>query len=183
MKKNWLVRIVFGIAGVLIVAVIAVLIWQKGYYGKRWYGNTTINGVDVSKQTLAESKQKLIEAHKDYSLTIKARENGNLTINGSDIDYKFDIGSQFDELFATQHGSMSFLGKKREYTMDYDVDYNAKKVAKIASESALMTGDDGYKIKKPVNAHVQYSAEKKQYECVAEKLGNKLKKKAFIQEI
>ena len=44
MKKNWLLRIVFGIAGVLIVAVIAVLIWQKGYYGKRWYGNTTING-------------------------------------------------------------------------------------------------------------------------------------------
>ena len=122
MKKNWLLRIVFGIAGVLIVAVIAVLIWQKGYYGKRWYGNTTINGVDVSKQTLVESKQKLIEAHKDYSLTIKAREDGILTINGSDIDYKFDIGSQFDDLFATQHGSMSFFGKKRDYTMDYDVD-------------------------------------------------------------
>lgn len=182
MKKNWLLRIVFGIAGVLIVAVIAVLIWQKGYYGNRWYGNTTINGVDVSKQTLAESKQKLIEAHKDYSLTIKAREDGNLTINGSDIDYKFDIGSQFDDLFATQHGSMSFFGKKREYTMDYDVDYDAKKVAKLASESALMTGD-GYKIKKPVNAHVKYSAEKKQYECIAEKLGNKLKKKVFIQAI
>ena len=60
----------------------------EGILWNRWYGNTTINGVDVSKQTLAESKQKLIEAHKDYSLTIKAREDGNLTINGSDIDYK-----------------------------------------------------------------------------------------------
>ena len=62
MKKNWLLRIILGIAGVLVVAVVAVLIWQKGYYGGRWYGGTTINGVDVSKQTLAQSKQKLIDA-------------------------------------------------------------------------------------------------------------------------
>ena len=149
MEKNWLLRIILGIAGVLVVAVIAVLIWQKGYYGGRWYGGTTINGVDVSKQTLAQSKQKLIDTHKDYSLTITARDGGSLTLSGEDIDYKFDIGSQFDELFDKQHASMSFFGKKREYTMDYDVTYDAGKVARIASESALMTGD-GYQIQKPV---------------------------------
>lgn len=182
MEKNWLLRIILGIAGVLVVAVIAVLIWQKGYYGGRWYGGTTINGVDVSKQTLAQSKQKLIDTHKDYSLTITARDGGSLTLSGEDIDYKFDIGSQFDELFDKQHASMSFFGKKREYTMDYDVTYDAGKVARIASESALMTGD-GYQIQKPVSAHVQYSSEKKQYECVAEVPGNKLKKKAFINAI
>ena len=172
MKKKWLVRIVLGIAAVLVAAVIAVLIWQKGYYGGRWYGNTTINGVDISKQTLAASKRKLIAAHKDYKLTINARKNGSLVIDGDEISYDFKIGSQFDDLFKN----------KREYTMDYDVSYNKKKVAKIASESALMTGK-GYKIKKPVNAHVKYSSEKKQYECVAERAGNKLRKKAFINAV
>lgn len=182
MKKKWLVRIVLGIAAVLVAAVIAVLIWQKGYYGGRWYGNTMINGVDISKQTLAESKRKLIAAHKDYKLTINARKNGSLVIDGDEISYDFKIGSQFDDLFKKQHGTMSFFGNKREYTMDYDVSYNKKKVAKIASESALMTGK-GYKIKKPVNAHVKYSSEKKQYECVAERAGNKLRKKAFINAV
>ena len=45
-------------AAVLIVA--GVIFYQKAHYKNRWYKNTSINGVDVSGQTLEKSKEKLL---------------------------------------------------------------------------------------------------------------------------
>jgi lipoprotein-anchoring transpeptidase ErfK/SrfK len=182
MKNNWLVRIVSVLLGVIVIAGVALAVYQKGYYGGRWYKNTTINGVDVSGQTLEASKQKILEEHTDYVLTVTGRQQGSLTIHGTDIDYTFDIGEDFDQLFTTQHEKMALFHKASDYSMEYNVSYDAGKLSSVVSQSALMTGE-GYEIQKPVDAHVEYSSEKQQYECVSEVAGNKIKKKAFLSAL
>lgn len=179
MKNKWILRIVLGLIGAVVIVGAGVLIYQRGYYGSRWYKNTTINGVDVSGQTLQDSKQKLLEEHQDYNLTVTGRDNGSMTIRGEDIDYVFEIGTEFDELFSDQHEKMSLFRKSNDYTLEYNVTYDSAKLNTIVSGAALMTGD-GYTVTKPVDAHVEYVSEKQQYECVEEVLGNKLKKKAFL---
>lgn len=179
MKNKWMLRILLGVTGVAAVAVAGLLIWQKGYYGKRWYKNTKINGVDVSGQSLEESKKKLVEKHQNYILSVNGRDGGSLSIRGTDIDYVFDIGSDFDTLFAKQHQNLSLFGGAHEYAMDYDVQYDSVKLNTVVSNASIVTGNN-YTIVKPVDAHVEYSEEKQQYECVSEVLGNKIKKQAFL---
>ena len=56
-KRAILLLSVTAITAILIIAI--VLIYHKVYYADRWYKNTTINGVDVSGQTLESSKMNL----------------------------------------------------------------------------------------------------------------------------
>jgi hypothetical protein len=182
MKNKWFVRILSVLLGVVVIAGIGMFVYEKGYYGNRWYPNTTINGVDVSGQTLADSKEMLLAEHKDYTLTVTGRDEGSLTIQGTDIDYQFDIGQDFDELFRSQHEKMSLFRQSNEYTTDYDVSYDEDKLTKVVSCSAIVTGE-GYKIRKPKDAYVEYSSEKQQYQTVAEVAGNKIKKKAFLSAL
>ncbi len=182
MRNKWILRIILGITGAAVAVVAGLLIWQKVYYGSRWYNHTSINGVDVSKLTLEASKQKLIEEHQDYTLTVLGRDDGSMVINGKDIDYVFEISDDFDKAFSEQHEKMSLSGRSFDYPVDYDVTYDPVKLRAIVNRAPLLTGRN-YKIVKPVNAHVEYSSEKQRYECVAEVLGNKIKKSTFLDAL
>ena len=96
-KRAILLLSVTAIAAILIIAI--VLIYHKVYYADRWYKNTTINGVDVSGQTLESSKKNLEKKYADYTLTISGRDKGQMQIDGNDIGYHFEIGSSFDKIF------------------------------------------------------------------------------------
>ena len=60
LKKKQNVFIILGatlIAAILIIA--SVILYHKFYYADKWYKHTYINEVDVSGQTLEESKKTL----------------------------------------------------------------------------------------------------------------------------
>ena len=181
--KKWVVRIVIGLLAAVLVAMVGMLLFQKLYYENRWYKNTRVNGVDVSGQTLEESKSQIENMHQNYSLQIKARNDGSLLINGSDIDYTFAVGTEFVQQFQQQHDKFSLFSRKNDYALEYDVFYNQEKLTNIVSESAIMVGSPEYEIHKPVSAHVEYSSETGQYVCVPEDYGNKLNKKMFLQTL
>lgn len=183
-RRHAKLSIVFGVtiaAAVLVVA--GMLLYQKVFYGNRWYKNTFINGVDVSGQTLEESKKNLIEAHNNYALTINARENGSLTIAGNDINYQFGISSAFDELFQAQHERFQLFSSRNDNTIDYDVSYDEEELSELIQRAELITGSTDYPIIKPRNAMVSFSEEKQQYLCLNEVRGNTINFHPFLSAI
>ena len=78
-------------AAIAIIIVGGIMLYFNIYYSNRWYKNTYINDVDVSGQTLEESKKKILSKLEGYGLTISGRDEGKLTISGEDIDYELKI--------------------------------------------------------------------------------------------
>lgn len=174
-KKKWDIRIILGatlIVAILIVA--AVILYQKIYYGNRWYKNTYINEIDVSGQTLEESKKNLEKDFADYALTIKGRDNGNLVIDGKDIEYKFSINTEISSLYDKQHESFRLFSKKNKYTTKFDISYDENKLINAVTTSDMVAGSEDYTITAPKSATVKYSSEKQQYICQEEVKGNKI---------
>ena len=172
---------------ILLVLIIAlggaVFFYQKIYNGKRWYPHTTINGVDVSGQSLEQSKETIRDLHANYSLHISGRDDGSLVIDGGAIDYDFQLGDHIDKLYEDQHQKFVLTTRKSDYETVYDVKYDRKKLVKAVSCSAILAGSYDYHVQKPVSARAVFDKESGQYTIAAEKQGNKLRKKALIAAI
>lgn len=176
MGKKRKIGIVIGtLAGVIVLVTVSFFVYIHIYYSGKWYPGTTINGVDVSKQTLEESKEKLAKVFHDYDLTVAARENGSLTIRGRDLDYVVDSGTEWDDLYEKQHASSVWFTKTKEYSLNYNVAYNEEKLKEIIAGSEIARGSEEYKIVQPVSAHAGYDKNKKQYVCVEEVWGNQIR--------
>ncbi|MDO4166217.1 MAG: L,D-transpeptidase family protein [Eubacteriales bacterium] len=183
-RSDWKLRIIAGVLVVFILALAGYLLYLKLYYGNRWYQGTTVNGVDVSGQTLEESKKTMISMHQDYSLHISGRDQGTLTIGGEEIDYQFNIGSDFDKKFEEQHEKLQIFPKESQYkAVEYDVSYDVEQLTKLVKNSALIQGDSTYTITKPVSAHVEFSKTEQKYTLVEEVLGNKIIVKNLVASI
>lgn len=180
MKNKRKLGIVTGIvAGVILLVLVGFVVFLGMYYKNRWYPGTVINGIDVSKQTLEESKRRLEDSFRDYALTVRAREDGELTVRGEDIGFTVNPGTEWEELFGRQHNSFVLLVRDKEYTLEYDVSYDEKKLKDELAQSELVSGSDGYKIQKPVAAYAKYNDDRKQYAVVSEVQGNQLESAAF----
>lgn len=183
-KKVKVLPIILGITVVLAALIFGIIyLYQKGYYNDRWYQDTKINDVDVSGQTLEESRALILEKMGNYALVIKGRNNGSMTINGDDIDFNFSFTDDFDALFNKQHKSFSLFPKKKYYSTEFDISFDQKKLRKLIKSSVFVKGDFSYPIIMPKSATVQFSQEKERYECVKEVLGNKLITSSFIDVV
>lgn len=177
-KKRHTHKILAVLLGATLIMAIglitATIAYQKIYYGNRWYQGTFIDGIDVSGQTLEASKEKLKQKYSNYALLIKGRENGSLTINGEDIDYQFDISSNYDQLYETQHQAFRIFPATNHYTLDFAVSYDKEKLSELILQSDFVAGGDNYKIIAPKAATVKFSKEKQQYVYVDKIDGNKI---------
>lgn len=177
-KKRHTHKILAVLLGATLIMAIglitAAIAYQKIYYGNRWYQGTFIDGIDVSGQTLEASKEKLKQKYSNYALLIKGRENGSLTINGEDIDYQFDISSNYDQLYETQHQAFRLFPATNHYTLDFAVSYDKEKLSELILQSDFVAGGDNYKIIAPKAATVKFSKEKQQYVYVDKIDGNKI---------
>lgn len=170
-----ILAVLLGATLIMAIGLItAAIAYQKIYYGNRWYQGTFIDGIDVSGQTLEASKEKLKQKYSNYALLIKGRENGSLTINGEDIDYQFDISSNYDQLYETQHQAFRLFPATNHYTLDFAVSYDKEKLSELILQSDFVAGGDNYKIIAPKAATVKFSKEKQQYVYVDKIDGNKI---------
>ncbi len=184
MSKKRRIGIIAGIAtGVIVFMLAGFIVYLQIYYSSRWYPGTMINGIDVSKQTLEESKKNLTAVFHDYKLNVMARDNGNMTIFGRDLDYNVDSGTAWEDLFEEQHVSFVLFPKEREYSIEYNVSYNEEKLREQMMNSLLVVGNEDYRIVEPVSAYPAYDKEKKQYVCVQEVSGNKIKTDLFLNAL
>lgn len=179
-ERGILLYILAGSVAAIIIAVTVFLMYDKLYYGKRWYQGTTVNGVDVSGQTLAESRETIIQQYADYGLDISGRGYGTLFFRGDEIDYNFDTGESFEQAFQDQHQQLSLISQDKSFVIDYDVTYSPDKLKDLVKNSELVKGGNIFHIQKPESAYVEYSEEKQQYVMVEEVPGNKIKVPVFL---
>lgn len=180
LKLIWALGITLTLAALIVAGV---LIYKNIYYMNRWYQNTTINGIDVSGQTLDESKETIIQSHTNYKLVINARENGSFTITADSIHYRFEISSDFDALYEEQHTLSPLFSTQNKYTINYDVTYDRTVLSELVAHSELITGGRTYPITNPKSATVLYSQANQQYICVKEVTGNKIILNNFMTAI
>lgn len=178
------IGIVAGVAaGVVVLVTLCFFVVIHIYYGGRWYPDTTINGIDVSKMTLEESKEKLTEIFKTYDLTVRAREGGYLTLYGKDLDYVVNSGTEWDDLYEKQHERSVWFTSDKDYSINYDVSYNEDKLREYVAKSVLIQGGEDYPIVKPVSAYAKYDEDKKQYVCENEVWGNQIREEFFVDAL
>ena len=173
------------IMGAAAVAVIAALTAVHIYYKDRWYPGSSIDGLKVSGMTYEESLDELKETADRYSITVKGREKGTLTIKGRDIGLKVKSLDSVKELYQKQHKQsviFSFMKKEQKNLKD-TIDFSEKKLSGLVKKSVLVTGDDGYKLTKPEDAAIEYSKEKKYGVLKKEIEGNILDQKAFVRRL
>ena len=183
-KKVKILPILLGVTIVLAALIFGTIyLYQKGYYNDRWYEHTKINDVDVSGQTLKDSKMLILNKMGNYALAVKGRNNGSMTINGGDIDFYFSLTEDFDALFQKQHEHFSLFPKQSNFSTKYIIDYNEKKLKKLLKQSDLKRGSVSYPITKPKSAKIKFSEEKDKFICVKEVEGNKLIFKNFLSAV
>lgn len=174
-----------GIAlGITLAGMIGIILLYCIYYSNRWYLGTTVNGLEVSGQTMEESKQYLLNEYRDYTLTVTGRGGVSLSILGSDINYTVCAGDDWENIYTNQHDtSLVSLDWERDYTVELDVTYDREVLKKIVMESELIRGSEEVPIEPPVSASVVYSEEKGQYICKKEVKGNQLNRDVFLDVI
>lgn len=172
------------IGGAVAVVLIAAAIGVHAHYQNRWYPGSTFNKVDVSGMTYEESVKKVKKSIDSYKLKIKGRNNGQKVISGKEIDLAFKTESHVKDAYKKQHSqsvfSTIFGGKKTKVTA---VALSEQKLKAKLKQSVLIKGSDTYKITKPVDATIVYSADKKYGVIQKEDEGNYLNRKAFYDAV
>ncbi len=182
MKKKALWITLGSIGGLILIALITLIVYTKGVYGNRWFPGTKINGIDVSGLSLEESKNTILKDSGSYSLTIVGRDNGNMVVNGSDIQYTLSLGDHLDPYFKESHTSI-LPHPNQSYDVSYDVTYDEDALTKILNDSPLVKGSSDYPIVKPESAYVQFSDINQCFQIENEVNGNTLKKKVFTEAV
>ncbi len=183
MKLNKKILIPILVVVAVLVLFLGFILGRKLYYNNRWHKNTTINGTDVSGMTKEEANKKLSDVTQNYTLSIKARNNGSMAISSVDIDYEAKVGEEYDKLFEQQHSKYPSFTGKSDYSMAYDITYDEVKLNDIIKNCILIKGGASYAIEKPRKAKVRYSKEKMQYVCIPEQNGNKLMLEEFTNTV
>ena len=182
--KKFLSRIPLRIRAVL--GVLAVLILFSGFYSKilhrnTWLNHTTVNGIDVSGKTVDQTMTALPDGH-DYSLTIRARENGTMTILADDIDYQIRPDQeQIQETLKKQHKLIVFPWSRYNYTVRSKDGYDKELLNGTLRQCPLIKGSKDYPITQPEPADIVYSEKQKMPVVKKEIYGNALVPEEFTR--
>lgn len=173
MKKKLLI----AVAGIFVAADIAAVAFAAVVmqYNEKWYPKTTINGIDVSGESVAKACEAIQENIDTYSLTVNGRDNLSVTIKGTDIGLRLESEDRVYDLFDKEHEkklNISKMFSEDSYEIPLDVTYDKEKLESIIENSSLMKGDGGTDIQSPVNAYVEYSKEEKRAKIIPEEDGN-----------
>ena len=159
-----------------LVTVIVILIAATGiYFHNRWGLHTTLNQIDVSKMTYAETQKMMAQYTSDYQLEITGRDGGKLQLTREDIEVNIAYGNALDQIIAIDKKKNVFSKMvPHTYEQEFPVAFSKEKLIAILKNAPILVGDSSYAIHKPKNAYVTYNDTKKAGEIVPEELGNQL---------
>lgn len=175
-KKNGqkTIAIVAGVTSVILVVAVAgfgVYLYEAQTYKTEFFPGTTINSIDCSNKTVEEIEAIIKDNVEKYALTVNFRDGETLEIDGSDIDYTYQNGSDIQDLLAAQNIMDWYAQSKqtREYTVDNATTFDKTKVTDILDSATEL---DPIHQTAPEDAYMEFSDGK--FTIVAEKEGNKL---------
>lgn len=172
------------IGGVVAAVLIGAGLGIHIHYQNRWYPGSTFNKVDVSGMKYDESVEKVKKSIGSYKLKIKGRNKGQDVISGKEIDLAFTSEEKIKQAYEAQHEKSvfsAFFGAAK--TNVTAVTLSETKLKEQLEKSVLIAGSDSYKITKPVDATITYSAKKKYGVIEKEDEGNYLNRKQFYDAV
>lgn len=184
-KKNRqkTIAIVAGVTSVVLVVAVAgfgVYLYEAQTYKTEFFPGTTINSIDCSNKTVEEIEAIIKDNVEKYALTVNFRDGETLEIDGSDIDYTYQNGSDIQDLLAAQNIMDWYAQSKQthEYTVDNATTFDKTKVSDILDSATEL---DPIHQTAPEDAYMEFSDGK--FTIVAEKEGNKLDADTLINSV
>lgn len=149
------------------------------YYQDKWYPNTVINGINVSNMTVAQSEKVFNKAIENYSLEILGRDDVSFKIYGKDIEMSVNFEDSLNKDFSSHKDSRNIFSilTNHDHEISLEVAYNPDKVKQLVENSILVVGNDSYKIKESISAHIEYDQETKSGKIVDKVEGNEIEVK------
>ena len=142
-------------------------------FSRKFFPNTTFNGVNVSGLTAEEAEQALNDEVAGYTLTVRSRGNEDAVIRGDEVGLRYRLGDTMQNLISGQN---RLLWGTRLFSGD---DYHMDTVAEVDEEAfkgvlaALPCMDESSFIA-PKDAHLSDYISGTGYEVVPEEQGTAL---------
>ncbi len=163
-----------SVAGILAVGYLGGMLYLKDKY----LVNTTINGVDVSCNTVEEAEEKMAKTVEQYLLTLEERDGDQEVINAEQIGYHYVSGGELENFKKEQ--KMAFwpvsVFKGNNYTFQTSTVFDAKKLQ--SAVKSLKCFSKKVEVA-PTDAYMDFNGTV--YEIVKETQGKKVKKKKLMK--
>ena len=172
-------RIIIG-SVIIISALLIIYLSTSLYFVKRFYFGSIINGVSVTGKTAEDIEADILAESEAYILKLKERGNVEENINGSNIEYKYNLENKIKDLKDGQSAFGWIYGvfNTSDYKLEKEVSYNDE-VLKEKFDSLNCFNDDN--IIKPENAKIEY--ENNEYVIKEEVQGNEVNKDTLYKEV
>ncbi len=174
-KKRIIIGIIISISILLIIYLSTSL-----YFMKRFYFGTKINGVSVTGKTTEDIEADILAESEAYILKLKQRGNIEENINGSDIEYKYNLENKIEDLRDNQSAFGWIYGvfNTSDYKLEKKVSYNDELLKKKFRSLNCFKNDN---IIKPESAKIEY--ENKEYVIKEEIQGNKVNEDILYKKV
>lgn len=174
-KKRIIIGIIISISILLIIYLSTSL-----YFMKRFYFGTKINGVSVTGKTTEDIEADILAESEAYILKLKQRGNIEENINGSDIEYKYNLENKIEDLKDNQSAFGWIYGvfNTSDYKLEKKVSYNDELLKKKFRSLNCFKNDN---VIKPESAKIEY--ENKEYVIKDEVQGNKVNKDILYKKV
>ncbi len=164
-------RILFGVIILLVLILIAggaIYYRYVQFFTTHFYNGTTINGTDVSYQTVEEVKTGIEETVAEYELTIITKDTKEV-LTAEDVGWEYVDDRKVDELLAGQDPWtwITHVSNPEYYEISAGTTYDKKKTEAVLKTLECLTGE----ITEPVDASLVLG-EDGTYEITPEVEGN-----------
>lgn len=166
-------NICLTVLGSVTVLFVIVMIGLQLYFSNRWSENAYINGMSVSGMTYEAAREQFQEYARNYTLHIIGRNHGEMYLDSDNIGLALDIDAAMQPIFEKNKKLFLFSKLcKQEYEVEFPVKYDRAKLESLVKSADMVTGENGYEIKKPKSAYVTYDEATGCGAIVKEELGN-----------
>jgi hypothetical protein len=174
-KKQLIAWIITG-GAIFLIYLIGTL-----YYTWHFYNRTTINGVKCSNLSVKNAEKNITTEVRDYTLTIKERNDETEVINGSDIGLIIYFDGGLESLKKKQNGFLWPIGFfiKNDYEIGTMLDYDKDLLESFYNYLNCFNESN---VVAPQDAHIS-EYQNGGYTVVAEELGNLVKKDKFYEVV
>lgn len=171
LKKSPNKKILIGIlAGVC--ALLAIYLGIAFFFVNHFRYGTTINGVNAGYKTVEEVKEKITAKAEGYELKLIKRDGKSEIITGSEINYRYDLGQDIENLKKKQspYGWIAGFFGKQNIELKEEIKYDEEALKKAIDNLECLKADN---IEEPKNAALELKAG--EFVITPEIKGNKLK--------
>ena len=172
-------KIIIIIAIAAAALLVIIYFWGRNHYSDHFISGTTINGWDVSDETVEEVEADLESSMRDYKLTLVERGDESEEIDCSTLNLKYKDSTAVEKFMKKQNSGLWFANIGRQhYETDMSIEYDEDKVESLVDALDCFKSEN---VEAPVNAHIQYADGA--FSVVEETQGNELDRDAVITAV